>query len=260
MSSLDENQDLQTSVYQKNFPVIINIGTENFTTELQMPLLKLESFLSGIPFYEKGGVQMIKPIMVKNFLKLNANTFYLPFNTISNQCFFMGGVTYGSKDEHLSIKCPLSNASGSNDMMVISFTDVGNDFTDESRILFINQRITAGQESRKSFINKQFIEINQAVYRFKMAQRRIEDINKSDAEIKKLKLAGIAEKKAQMEKLLKDLVGLNSKKVVLSNELQSLKTTEAAVVKNRNEKSTLKVSLEATIATLKDSMTSARGY
>jgi hypothetical protein len=258
MNFLQGDKSLEASVYQKNWPVKIRIGTEEFLTELQMPLLKLGSFLAGIPFYEKNGVQMSKSVMVKNFLKLNANTFYLPFNTISGQCFFMGGMMDGSKDDYSSLKCPMSNANGSNEMMVIYFTEVAGDYMDLQKFMFINQRIGMGQNDRKSFINEVFAKVNSAMYGVMSAQYNIDRINKSDADIKKLKLAGIAEMKVQLEKLLKDLIGLKSRKVVLSAELQTLKTTEANVQKKKTDKSTLKVSLEATIATLKDSMTSAQ--
>jgi hypothetical protein len=255
MSSIPELEELQASVFSRNFPVIIKIGDKEIKTELQMPLLKLGSFLSGIPFYEKAGVQLTESHMKNNFIKLNANTFYLPFNTISNQCYFIGGMMNGEPDDYSSLKCTLSNSSNSNLMMIIYFTEVAMDYMDDQRFMFINQKIGQGQNDRRSFIYNEFYKINSAVYGVGKAQYSIARINKSDADIKKLKIDDINEKKAQLEKLTKYLNGLKATKVTLSIALQAIQTKEGDVHKERTTKSTTKASLEAAILTLKSSMT-----
>ena len=246
---------LDSTVYAENFPVDIKIGyAKSFSTILQMTLLKTNSFLSGIPFYAKDGVSLTTPVM-KNFLKLpNTNTFYIPYNTITEGCSFHSNMM-DTTELYAKIKCPLNNSNGTA-MLVMSFTNIGDDYQSQQKVLLIQQVIDSGKSSRKQMINGELMKVNMAVYGVNNAKGNIESINKSDAEVKKAKIASITALKTELTKLQAELNGLKKKKITLSNDLQNIKTKQNDLSIKKKSKITIKISLLANIETMAGKITS----
>jgi len=210
-----------------------------------MTFLKGNSFLSGIPFYSDSAVDFSKSIL-KNFLKTNNQSFYLPFNTLSNGCFFQGG--YGA-DAPTMLKCSLDNKNGSS-MISIIFANIEGGSNEEMIIMNIANLLNLGQSTRKSFIITKFQEVNNAVYQAEYKKRLLASVQMKDADVKKAKEARIAEMKLQLAALVIQLSALNAKKITLSKDLQSIQTKASEVGVTKLEKTAKKQALLDNIKTL----------
>lgn len=190
---------------------------------------------------------------MKNFLGLNANTFYIPFNTITESCSFRSSVV-DSNELASRIKCPLNNLNGTT-MLIITFSTLGTGFMDQHKVLYIQQFINKGINSRKEFITTQFSNINNAAYDVSMCQEDIENMIKSDADVKAKKLASINTLTIQISTLEAQLAVLKSKKIALSKDLQNIKTTGSDITINKKANIAIKIALLTTIETLKTKIT-----
>jgi hypothetical protein len=231
---------------------MVQIGSDKIDTSLQMTLLKTNSFLSGIPFYSKTPVNFNTPLM-KNFLKLNENTFYIPYNTISESCAFYSSMI-DTKEAFSKIKCSLNNSNGTN-MLVIAFKTNNNSSMEQHKMLFCQQYIEKGRNSRKNFITSEFENINNAAYDVSYVQDQITMILKSEAEVKAAKEATIQGLKVKIASLTIELATARAKKVKISNDLQSVKTSASDIRSKIKANIAIKISLLTTIEVLKTKIT-----
>jgi hypothetical protein len=231
----------------KNYDVTLKVDGQKFPCQLQMTLLNTNSFLSGIPFYTKAALPDLNssPIL-KNFMKLNDNSFYLPFNTIQgglNWDFSFGGFT-----------AYLSNNHGST-QLDIDFKTFAN-MDEEQHAFEVYNELDTRRRNRSISNNRHINNLNRALYQVRRAQFKIDNIRKSEAEFRKSKMESIAKLKLEIETSEKRLKELSTQKISVSNLLQTSKNSQGEMTIKLKNMTLKKKNMEQTIQTLKSKISS----
>ena len=235
----------------QNQKVSIEVGTSKVEALYDAKLLENGSFLSGIPFFFASASSA--PVVTNNLVKLNANTYYVPFNTISNSCYMESSA---DPSEKIHLICYLNNKSGAS-VLKIYFLELAKDRTNQANVSAIANKLQTKQASRKTFISGRYEEVNYSIQDVMWWQKEIKTINDSDAAKKAEKEKRVADLKAQIAKLTAELALLQKSKVTLSGQLQTVQTTKTETFAKRQTLITYKLSLEMTIKTLQTSISTA---
>ena len=236
-----QSMDLQTDA-NKNYDVTLIINNDKFPCELQMTLLNTNSFWSGIPFFSKTPITNLEshPVL-KNFIQLNPNSFYLPFNSIQ------GGLQWDYSFGGIS--ATISNTRGNNNLN-IDFKDFA-DMDEEQRALETFSALENKLTERSTRNNKYINDLNRNLYQVQRAQAKIDAAQKSDADFKKAKEESIAKLKLEIQTLTTQLENLTKQKTTLSTTLQTSKNTETEITIQIKTLTIKKTNLLESIETLK---------
>jgi CRISPR/Cas system-associated endoribonuclease Cas2 len=240
--------------FGKNHKVRLEDETDNVDCDLDVLLLKTNAFLSGIPFFFKNPANIAAKNVMKNMIKLNTNTFYIPFNTITLNCKFVPSIDPSVK---ISIQCSVINKVAPNTLK-INFLEF--DVNDPEKMMivnYINQDLDKRQLARRSFIQQKFSEVQAGVFAANTVSKQIAQIQQSDAQIKKAKEESIEKLKKQIAELTTSKIALQKMKQTLSMEVQTVQTKSTVVYNLMQKKIAYRISLEATIKTLEGQISSA---
>lgn len=248
MMQMTTTQNIQEDAFNKNHRVRISDGTGEVETQLDVIILKTNAFNSGIAFFFKDAPKTA--VVTNNMVKLNTNTWYIPYNTITNSCKLVNEVDPKIK---LYIVCDLENKTGVN-VFKIFFLDLEKEFRTTMLVNYINQDLDSRKSARRSFIQKKFMDVASGVYSAMNYQYKIAAIKKSDAEILSEKNARITKIKADILTLTTSLGLFQKQKINISQELQTIQTKNTNTYNKRQKKITYRLSLEKTISTLESTI------
>lgn len=245
---------MDTAAFGTNHKVNLSDTTDNVDALMDMNLIKTDGFNSGIPFYFSNAASVASKSVMKSMIKLNANTYYVPFNTISNNCKLIPTMDPSDK---LKIVCNLANKTGIKVFTIIFSDFFGGDMMKSMIVNHINQVLDSKQTARRSHIQNAFSNVSAGIFEAAQINSKIAAIKKSDADYKKAKEDSIEKLKKQIAEFTAAKIALEAQKTTLSQQVQVVQTKITDTYTIKTKKIAYKLSLEATIKTLKEQISPA---
>jgi len=246
MEPLPPLPSLDQASLSANLPVTLEVDKKKASGESDNTLIKMPHFKSGLPFIFK-----VAPTdIAKHLIKLNDNTYYIPFNTISD-------ISNGKMPPEENIKpwvdVLINNKNGSYTLKVI-FTNKKNDFFGKNEIYSILNQWEKFRLARETMIREEFSRVQSASYYVAKFQAQIDSAKKSDAERKKMMEDAIQDTKNKIKALRADIDKVERELNTASKNLTDTTNSLQVVINKRDKETTVKVSIEKIIASLKASI------
>ena len=246
MEPLPPLPSLDQASLAANLPVTLQVEDKKASGESDNTLIKMPHFKSGLPFLFKSAPTEI----AKHLIKLEGNSYYIPFNTISD-------ISNGRMPPEENIKpwvdVLINNKNGSFTLKVI-FANKKNDFFGKNEIYSILNQWEKFRLARETMIRDEFSRVQSASYYVYKYQLQIDSATKSDADKKKMMEDAIKDTKKKIEDLIKEINKVEKELNAASKTLTTTTNDLQVLVNKRDKEVGIKLSIEAIIKSLKASI------